>query len=410
MQAEIVVIGTEILMGELVDTNSSRLASGLARLGIELRWVTKVGDDPDQLAEVLEQAWHRSDVTLTTGGLGPTSDDLTRETIARVLCEEMVVQDDLLVRLKSFFEGRGTSMPENNIKQATLIPSAEAIENPLGTAPGWWVERDGRIIVAIPGPPGELERMWTREVAPRLRQRNSDVAIITRTLKTFGLSEGGINEMIVPLFGTENPYLGIYSKTDGIHLRLIARAPTEEEARRLIEPVESKIRDAVGDAIWGEDDERAESILASRLLEQGKTVAIMECYTGGLLTSRLTDNHMADDFLKGGIVVRRPDELERYGLDQRVIIESGPVSVKVAEAMAGTALSSFGADVGIGVTAIEADFDSGWGSCYFGYAMNGRTYSAPGRYNAQRFKMRGRAVTQAILGLVQLMSERDRTD
>ena len=163
MHAEILSIGTELLMGELVDTNSSFLASELAKLGIEVRWVTKVGDDPERLSEAIERAFKRSDVTLTSGGLGPTSDDLTRETIARVCGEEMTVQDDLLEHLKGLFANRGFPMPETNVKQATLIPSARAIDNPMGTAPGWWVEREGRVIVAMPGPPREIQRMWANE-------------------------------------------------------------------------------------------------------------------------------------------------------------------------------------------------------------------------------------------------------
>ncbi len=192
MHAEIVSIGTELLMGEIVDTNSTTLASELAKIGMEVRWVSKVGDDPERLFEVLNRAWRRSDVTLTTGGLGPTSDDLTRETISSVLGEEMAVQDDLLAHLESLFTGRRAPMPATNIKQATLIPSAAVLPNPMGTAPGWWAEKDGRIIVAMPGPSRELDRMWLHEGAPRLKERNTGVAIATRTLKTFGISEGGL--------------------------------------------------------------------------------------------------------------------------------------------------------------------------------------------------------------------------
>ncbi|MCH7745010.1 MAG: competence/damage-inducible protein A, partial [Chloroflexi bacterium] len=182
MHAEIVSIGTEILMGEIVDTNSAYMAAELAKLGVELRWVSKVGDNPERLFDVIDRAWRRSDITITSGGLGPTSDDLTRETIAKVMGEEMEVQDDLLEQLKSMFAGRGSSMPSTNIKQATLIPSAETIPNPMGTAPGWWVEKEGHIIVSTPGPPRELERMWTYEIAPKIKERNPGVAIVTRTL------------------------------------------------------------------------------------------------------------------------------------------------------------------------------------------------------------------------------------
>ncbi|MCI0822185.1 MAG: competence/damage-inducible protein A, partial [Chloroflexi bacterium] len=221
MNAEIISIGTELLMGELVDTNSPFLAAELAKIGVEVRWVTKVGDDPELLREVIERAWERSDLTLTSGGLGPTSDDLTRESIAAAFGEKMTVQEDLLEHLKGLFAERGFPMPETNIKQATLIPSAESIPNDHGTAPGWWAEKDGRAIVAMPGPPREIQPMWASYISPKIKAQNPDVAIVTRNLKTFGISEGGLDEMLSPLFQSKNPDLGIYSKQDGIHLRAI---------------------------------------------------------------------------------------------------------------------------------------------------------------------------------------------
>ena len=164
MHAEIISVGTELLLGETIDTNSAYLADELVKLGIELRWVTKVGDHPGRLEEAVRRGWERSDLTLTTGGLGPTSDDLTRESIAAVMDEKMEVQEDMLAHLTAQFVGRGVPMPPTNIKQATLIPSARVIPNAMGTAPGWWVERDGHLIVALPGPPREISNMWETEV------------------------------------------------------------------------------------------------------------------------------------------------------------------------------------------------------------------------------------------------------
>ena len=408
MHAEIVSIGTEILMGEIVDTNSAMLAAELPKLGIELRWVSKVGDDPDRLFETIDRARRRSDVTLTTGGLGPTSDDLTREAIAGVLGEEMTVREDLLEHLKSLFSGRGTPMPATNVKQATLIPSAEPLPNPVGTAPGWWVEKSGRIIVAMPGPPRELERMWTHEVAPRLKERNADVAIATRTLKTYGISEGGLNEMIAPLFESSNPSLGIYSKEDGIHLRAIATAATEAEALALIAPMEVTIREAVGDSIWGEDDDTPEAQVAALLRGRTQTLGIAESFTGGLLAGTLSGVPGSDDFLMGGIVANSAGVLEGHGLDRGVIQEHGPVSAPAAEAMAQTARALFDADVGIGVTGIvtEPTPTSGpVGTTYVGYSVDGRTSSISGRYPTQRLRIRTRAVTHTLLGLIDLLTE-----
>ena len=408
MHAEIVSIGTEILMGEIVDTNSARLAAELPKLGIELRWVSKVGDDPDRLFEVVERGWKRSDVTLTTGGLGPTSDDLTRETIARVLGEEMTVQEDLLEHLRGLFAGRSAPMPATNIKQATLIPSAAVLPNPMGTAPGWWAEKEGRIIVAMPGPPRELEQMWLHEVAPRLKERNTGVAIATRTLKTFGISEGGLDGMLAPLFESTNPSLGIYSREDGIHLRAIATAATEQEARALIAPVEAEIRRVVGDAVWGEDDDTPETQVASLLIDCGQTLGIMESFTGGLLASSLADAPGSREFLRGSVVAHRPEMLQAHGVDRKMMEEHGAVGAQVAEAMAMTARSHFDAHVGIGVTGVvtEPTPSSGpIGTAWVGYAIGERTSSISGSYPTQRLRIRGRAVTHALLGLVSLLRD-----
>ena len=406
MHAEIVSIGTEILMGEIVDTNSARLAVGLARLGIEVRWMSKVGDDPERLFDVIARAWRRSEVTLTTGGLGPTSDDLTRETIARVVGEEMTVQEGLLEHLKSLFAGRGTPMPATNIKQATLIPSAETVPNPIGTAPGWWVRKDGHIIVAMPGPPRELERMWSDEIAPRLREKNPGVVIVTRTLKTFGISEGGLNEMVAPLFESSNPRLGIYSKEDGIHLRAIATAATEEEAHALVAPMESEIRKAVGHAIWGEDEETPETQLASLLLRRGQTLALMESFTGGLLASNLAEVDGKEDFLRGSVVAYGDDVLETLGVDPQLMERFGSISAQTAEAMAQASRRRFNADVGMGVTGVVTEpshSSDPVGTCYIGYALGERTSSEAGLYPTQRLRIRGRAVTRALLGLIRLL-------
>ena len=407
MHAEILSIGTELLMGELVDTNSSYLASEMAKLGIEVRWVTKVGDDPGRLHEAIERAFVRSDVTLTSGGLGPTSDDLTRETIARVCGEEMTVQDDLLEHLRSLFANRGFPMPETNVKQATLIPSAEAIANPMGTAPGWWVERDGSVIVAMPGPPREIQRMWAVEIAPRLKARNTGIAIATRNLKTFGITEGGLDELLSPLFSSENPLLGIYSKQDGIHLRAIATAATDEEASALIEPMEAEIRGIIGDdAIWGEDDETPESKAVGLLKDEGLTLGVVEGFTGGLLCNNLTEIEGSGEVLKGGMVAGNRDALLRIGVNAGFIEERGAASAETAQDMARVACEMFGADLGMGISPLALETEGGSvvaGTSFIGFAMGGRKGWTSGHYSTRRLRIRGRAVTQSLLGAIRFV-------
>ncbi|HET6477615.1 MAG TPA: molybdopterin-binding protein, partial [Dehalococcoidales bacterium] len=198
MKAEIISIGTELLLGEIVDTNTPYLANQLSVLGIDLYFTSAVGDNMARLKGVLKQAWDRSDIILTTGGLGPTQDDLTRDAIAALLGEKMEVAPQLKQDLINFFSRRGLEMPASNVRQATLIPSCTALINPQGTAPGWWVEREGKVIVAMPGPPGEMQYMWENQVLPGL-QKKTGAVILTRMIKTFGTSEAKVDEMLSDL-------------------------------------------------------------------------------------------------------------------------------------------------------------------------------------------------------------------
>ncbi|GIT13546.1 MAG: hypothetical protein CM1200mP35_03660 [Chloroflexota bacterium] len=289
MKASIFSIGTELLMGELVDTNSSWIASRLPALGIQLQSISIIGDNLDMLAEAFRNGLEKSDIVFTTGGLGPTQDDLTRESIAKALGETPTVQREVVEDLEKYFAGRGMSMPPHNIKQAHLIPSAQFIPNRNGTAPGWWVENNGKIIICMPGPPGETQPLWQELIEPKLKDIVDEEITITRNIKTLGMSEAAIDEEISELFGQENPYLGIYSKADGIHLRIIARAATEADASKLIQPMEDAIHQKLGIYIWGYDDETPEKSLGSVLIDRGLSLATMESVTGGFLANAISE-------------------------------------------------------------------------------------------------------------------------
>ena len=258
----------------------------------------------------------------------------------------------------------------------------------------------------MPGPPRELTRMWTHEVSPRLKERNTGVAIVTRTLKTFGISEGGLNEMVSDLFESANPSLGIYSKEDGIHLRAIATAETDDKARELIVPMEAQIREIVGEAIWGEDDETPETKAAALLLKDKRTLGIMESFTGGLLASSLADVEESSRFLRGSVVAGSDDVLTDHGVDPEVIGGFGAASAETATAMAQAARLRFNADVGIGVTGVvtrPTPHSGPIGTSHIGLSMDGRTATASGRYPTQRLRIRTRAVTHALLELIRLL-------
>ena len=337
MKAEIVAIGTEILLGEIVDTNSAWIAQHLPALGIDLNHTSVVGDNMGRVMDTLGRAWERADLVITTGGLGPTEDDLTREAIARLLGEEPYVEPELEQRLRGFFERRGIEMPESNIKQAWLIPSARVIDNPRGTAPGWWTERDGHMIVSMPGVPPEMERMWTNEVAPQLEGRSGAV-LVTRTLKTAGVGEGTVDEMARPVFDTPGIGVGTYARADGVHLRIGAKASTVEEAQALIAPVERELEAIFGSSIWGRDEDTLEGFIARTLCERSQSVGTMESATGGLLASTLSDAPDAGGSFAGGIVAAGSTE------------EFATVSAETAEAMASSARERLGSDYGVGIT------------------------------------------------------------
>lgn len=353
MKAEIFSIGTELLMGELTDTNGSWIAAQLPPLGIQLQWVTIVGDNLDMISEAFARGMDRSDVMFTTGGLGPTQDDLTREAVAKAFGETPVVQPEVVERLERYFEGRGMAMPAHNIKQAHLIPSAEFIPNPNGTAPGWWAEKDGKIIVSMPGPPGEMHPMWENQVAPRLREIVDDEVTVTRNVKTLGMSEAAIDEVMDEYFGQENPYLGIYSKADGIHLRIIARAASEEEARSMIQPVEDAIGERLGEYIWGYDDETPEQSVGQALLGKGLTLATMETCTGGFLANSITEVPQASQYFRGGVVALSPQQAMENGVPAQVVEQYGLASEKSAAAMASAARERLDADYGIGIAGVS---------------------------------------------------------
>jgi nicotinamide-nucleotide amidase len=352
MKAEVISIGTEILLGEILDTNAQFIASKLPGLGIDLYWMSKVGDNQPRLVELLRRAWDRSDLIICTGGLGPTEDDVTREGICELIGEEPHVDAEEEQRLRQFFAGRVAVMPERNLKQAWLTPSTRAIANPRGTAPGWWVEKDGRILLAMPGPPAEMTRMWEKEVSPQLAGRSDGSVIVSRTIKTVGIGEGSVDEMISPLLRNTNPSIGVYSRADGIHVRATAKAPTIRQAEMLIEPVEEELRRILGASVWGINDETLEGSVIRMLTERGQTLATMESCTGGLLASTLTDSPGASKAFKGGIVSYMTAVKLQFGVDADVIERYGVISAECAKQMAQAARRTLGTDAGVGITGV----------------------------------------------------------
>ena len=346
MKAEIIASGTELLLGQITDTNTPFIANQLAILGIDLYYASIVGDNYERFLGVLNQAYQRSDITLITGGLGPTKGDITREVIAGLMGEKMEIDAAAKKHITEYFGRMGMEMPVNNLKQATLIASAATIPNPLGTAPGWWVEKGGKTIISLPGPPAEMQPMWQREVHHRL-EKKAGAVIISRILKTWGLSEAKLDEMVGPYMGLPNPTLALYAKADGIQMRITAKAADRETACALIREREDTLRGMLKDNIWGADDDTLEEMIAHLLLSKGLTVAVAESFTSGFLAYSLANLPDSRRFFKGGIIAANDEVRASLGI---IATPAGAkTDTQTASFMATMAREKFAADIGIGL-------------------------------------------------------------
>jgi nicotinamide-nucleotide amidase len=406
MRAEIISIGTELLLGDITDTNSAYLAGQLPLLGLDLNFMSTVGDNQNRLVQTLKQAWQRSDVIITTGGLGPTQDDITREAIAEFLGEKLTVDYALVQKFEELFRYFKREMPPTNIKQASVIPSAEIIPNPRGTAPGWWVENDNRIIITMPGPPREMELMWTKEIMPRLQQLSTDAVIISKTLKTFGLTEAEVDERASPYLSSANPTVGTYAKIDGVYLRITAKAQTKVKAVKLINQREDDIRTILDQYIWGVDSETLESIVGNLLLSKKLTLATMESYTGGSLANVITNVPGSSKYYAGGLIAYGPASRAPFGLDPQCISQYGTVSAEICEAMATAAREKLGASIGVGLTAVTGPDEiegHSIGTIFISLDDGQRRQSLAKNYPGNRPQIKQRAVTAALFELRRLL-------
>ncbi|MFL5694461.1 MAG: competence/damage-inducible protein A [Ktedonobacteraceae bacterium] len=351
MRAEILSCGTELLLGQITDTNATYLAQSLSALGIDLYFVSQVGDNQGRIVDTLRRAWERSDLIIMTGGLGPTEDDLARESISALLGETMQVDPTLEAELRRMFATRRSDMPERNVKQATLIPSAKALPNPRGTAPGWWVEKDRRIIVAMPGVPREMYRMWEQEAIPRLKPYTGGL-IFTRILRVSGLGESSVEERLDSFLHGNNPTLATYAKSDAIDVRITAKADTSEEAERLVAEMEVQVRQVLGRHVFGTDKDTLQSVVGDLLLSRNQSLAVIESLTGGLLSSTITDVPKSSQHFIGGVAAYSAKLKEQMGVPHQIIEQYGTISEETARAMAHAIRERLGADYGLGVTGV----------------------------------------------------------
>lgn len=404
MRAEILSIGTELLLGHISDTNATYLAQRLAALGIDLYYVSQVGDNQERLTETLRRAYERADLVITTGGLGPTEDDVTREAICALLGETPTVDARLEADLRTFFAERGVVMPERNVKQAWLIPSATALPNPRGTAPGWWVERDGKRIVSMPGVPSEMTFMWEREAEPRLAGAAGS-ALFTRILRVAGVGESTVEQSLGDLIRSQNPTVATYAKRDAVDVRITAKAATQAEAQTLVAATEAHARAAIGPRnVFGVDSDTLASVTLQMLQERGEFLATMESCTGGLLASLITDTPGGSSAFRGGIVSYATDIKAQYGVPQEILDAHGAVSPETARAMAQAIRGQLKASVGVGITGVagpEEQEGKPVGQLHIAVATNHTVRDTSQRWRGSRVEFKYRAA-QIALNLLRL--------
>jgi len=358
VRCEIVAVGTELLLGQVIDTNSAWLGEQLALLGVDCHFHTRVGDNLGRIVSTLRAALDRSDAVIVCGGLGPTQDDITREAIAEVMGVELVRDEDVLARIREMFSSRGRAMAENNARQADVPAGATVIDQTRGTAPGLICPVDGpidgKVVYAVPGVPYELEEMFGRAIGPDLQARMGERAtIVSRVLRTWGEAESSLAERVGPrleaLDVSGNPTLAfLASGIEGIKIRITAKAADEETARKLVDDEEAELRRLLGRIVFGVDEETMEHAVLELLRAEGMTLAVAESLTVGLVGSRLTVPPGASDVFRGGLVSYARD----VKFDLLGVPEGPVVSEEAAAAMATGVRKLLDADVGIAVTGV----------------------------------------------------------
>jgi nicotinamide-nucleotide amidase len=418
MRAEVVAVGTELLLGQVVDTNSSWIGEQMAAAGIDSHFQTKVGDNLARIVLAIREALARADAVIVCGGLGPTQDDITREAIAEVMNAGLRRDPEILDRIQTMFDARGRVMAANNARQADVPEGATPIPQVRGTAPGLICPVGHKVVYAVPGVPHEMQEMITRAVIPDLQARAGDVSTIrSRVLRTWGLAESTLAEVLAPrlealdadsgngVSGARRPTLAfLASGMEGIKVRITAKAATAAEADAVLADEEHRLKELLGDVVFGVDDESMETAVAQLLLAQGLTLGVAESLTGGMVGERLTAVPGASDWFRGSIVAY--DSAVKHAL---LGVPQGPVVTgEAAEAMAAGAARLLGADVGLGVTGVAGPTEQqgqAVGTVWMGLALDGRVESTRIQLPGDRERVR----QFATISLLDLLRRRLRT-
>ena len=355
MIVEIVSTGTELLLGQIVNTNAAYLARKLNSLGFHVLYQSTVGDNRERMTQVLATALARADIVITSGGLGPTQGDITKEVSAGLLNKPLILHEPSLERIRCFFRQRNLPMPDNNVRQAMVPEGAIVVDNERGTAPGVILEEGEKTIIHLPGPPHELELMFERSIVPYLIRRFGEQGIIvSRVLRTYGIGESTLEEKIRDfILNQSNPTIALLARNGEIHVRLTAKGASAMEANELIMRLENQLRQYIDQYIFGVDEESLEIVVGRLLQEKGMTLALAESCTGGLVSSRITDVPGSSVYLTGAIVCYSNQiKIDSVGVPAEILERYGAVSKETACYMAQGIRGKFKTDLGVGITGI----------------------------------------------------------
>ena len=360
MNAEIISVGTELLLGETINTDAADVARLLSEFGINVFWQTVVGDNPGRLEQIVRRAKERSDMIITTGGLGPTCDDLTKETVAAAFGKKLVLNKEEEARLRGLYKERNTYMTENHLQQVMLPEGCTVLVNDWGTAPGCAFEADGCLVIMLPGPPLECGPMLEHRVRPLLEAR-SDSLILSHNVRIFGIGEGTMEYQLRDLMNEmTNPTLAPYAKEGECLVRITAKARTKAEAEEMIAPWIQRVRDELGVFAYGVDSDNIQSYAMNRLIESGKTISVAESCTGGLVGDLMTNTPGASGVFLGGVIVYTDEmKMQLLGVDAECLQKHGAVSHETAVQMAEKCRARLGTDLALSVTGLAGPGDDG---------------------------------------------------
>ncbi len=410
MKAEIIAVGTELLLGQIVNTNARDLAAGLSDCGVIVYYQTVVGDNPNRLKDAIADAYKRVDLVILTGGLGPTKDDLTKEIIAEYFGKKLVLDKPSLDRIQGYFDRMGRAMNKTNEKQAYMPEGCIILENNCGTAPGLIVEENGKIAILLPGPPKEMNPMFENEVKPWLKEKTGSI-IKSRTLKMIDIGESNMAAEVSDLMEGENPTVAPYAKEGESELRITAMAKTKSEADKLIDPVAKEIYSRLGEYIYGEDDTTLVQALVKKLIEKKITISTAESCTGGLIASEITSVEGSSEIFGSGYVTyANSAKMKMLGVKDKTLADFGAVSKQTAKEMAEGARAASGADIAVSVTGIAGpgggSAEKPVGLVYIALADKDGTIVKKTNLDGSRDKVRGRTVKNVLKMVIQRIDEK----